>query len=83
MIKPIVNLNGETRVNLLEANREIREALLAAAQLMQENAPHPRDYPGEPDRCRADREESLRRIALVQELYELYYEEAIHLSNEG
>jgi len=81
-IRPVVNLNGSSKEDLLDKSMEIHRELKQLAQLMRGSIPHPRDYQTGGNYA-ADRKEAIRRINLVDELAEAYYLDAWTLNEEA
>lgn len=55
MIKPILNLNGSSVTDLTHPRIAARDALQAAIAALFRVTPNGRDYPGDIERCHADR----------------------------
>jgi succinate dehydrogenase/fumarate reductase flavoprotein subunit len=82
-IRPNVTLNSDTRQTLLDQMTDARNALLDAVKVMKAALPHARNYQADwREAYREDRDEAVRRIALAQDLAELYYQDAIALVEE-
>ena len=82
MIRPAVNLNGDTKQTLLDQTTEARRALQAAAVAMIQAAPHGRNYQTGGD-FQADRQEFSRRIKLIQELADLYHQDTVAIAEQS
>lgn len=54
MIRPVINLNGETRKSHVEKRLTALEHLRTAIYDIMSLAPHPRDYPGHEERFNRD-----------------------------
>ncbi len=80
-ISPVPCLNGSPAHCLVDQMMEVHRALEAACDVMRRWQPHGRDYQrgGE---YRADREEFIRRLRLVEELVAQYESEAYSLSRQ-
>jgi hypothetical protein len=80
-ISPVPCLNGSPAHCLVDQMMEVHRALEAACDAMRRWQPHGRDYQlgGE---YRADREEFIRRLRLVEELAAQYESEAYSLSRQ-
>jgi hypothetical protein len=77
-IKPTISFAGTPRDRMAEALAAVANALEAAERLMGEATPNGRDYHDQ-SLWRADREESDRRIRLVEELRRQYWAEAMEV----
>jgi hypothetical protein len=78
-IAPGPNHNGTSAQVLAEQMMEVCHALERAAAVMATGQPHGRDYQTGGD-YRADRDEFLRRIGLVEAMAHQYEREAIAVS---
>lgn len=68
MIRPTLNINGSSPDDLIQPRIAAYDALQAAIKALQQVTPNGRDYPGDNDRCVADREmhyDRLRQIKLI------------------
>lgn len=81
IIRPIPCLNGDREQTLRDQMVAAHNVLLEAAFVMRQALPHGRNYQLGGDYA-ADRDEAVRRIALAQDLAELYYQDAIALDKE-
>lgn len=82
-IAPRPWINGSPAHLLVEQMMAVHRALEAAAQQMRIYQPHGRDYQIGPERdsaYRADHEEYLRRLRVIEELAEQYESEAYSIS---
>lgn len=77
MIKPNINLNGSSADDLIRPRREAMDHLNDAIEALARVAPHGRDYPGDYDRCIADRETHFARLEAIKALSEAICAEAI------
>lgn len=82
MISPIININGSSRDDLIKPRLEACDALMDAITAIQQATPNGRDYPGDAERCLADRQIHYDRIAALHELREKLYAEAIYIRGE-
>jgi hypothetical protein len=82
MIKPILNRNGSSVTDLTEPRLAARDALLTAIDAVMKAAPHGRDYPGDSDRCQADRLAHYERIGGLEHLATELMAEAIAIKNQ-
>jgi hypothetical protein len=62
---PQVNLNGTSREQLVEQQRNVMHALDALQKAMQEAAPHGRDYQPRPAEFKPAREAWLERMQVI------------------
>ena len=62
MVTPTVNLNGSSADDLIQPRIAAYDALQAALKALQQATPNGRDYPGDNDRCLADRETHFARL---------------------
>jgi len=62
MIRPIVNINGSSADDLIQPRIAAYDALRDAIKSLQQVTPNGRDYPGDSDRCVADREAHYARL---------------------
>jgi hypothetical protein len=65
MIRPIVNINGSSLTDLTHPRIAAYDALQAAIKALQQVTPNGRDYPGDNDRCVADRQAHYDRLAAI------------------
>ncbi len=81
-IAPQVNNNGTDVDELVGMAVNIRMDLLDVAMAMKRALPHGRDYQTGGD-YEADRAEAERRIAVVQDIAEAYYQDAILIKEQS
>lgn len=81
-IRPIINLNGETRQNHIDRRIDARTALREAMARLSELRPHGRDYPNAKDRLAMDLSEYTRRFAELDALANILLDEALGLQRE-
>lgn len=62
MITPTLNLNGSSASDLIDPRIAAYDALQDAIKALQRVTPHGRDYPGDSNRCFADREAHYDRL---------------------
>lgn len=77
LINPTINLNGSDPAYLVDQRREAMDHLMDAMEALARVAPHGRDYPGDYDRCTADRETHFIRLEAIKAIREAIYAEAI------
>ena len=84
-IAPTLNINGTSAADLIDPRRAAFDALTNVIIILKQVTPHGRDYPGEADRCAADRSAHFDRILTLNTLKEQIYAEAvaIHRSSTG
>jgi hypothetical protein len=82
MIKPILNINGSSAFDLIDQRRNAMDALLEAIDALKHLTPNGRDYPGQYDRCIADRETHFDRLAALHALREELLDEALHIQQQ-
>ena len=68
MIQPTISINGTSRDEHIAMRRTALDALRVAIQALLPLAPNGRDYPGQPERCEADRTAHFDRLAALQAL---------------
>lgn len=82
MIRPILNINGTSAEELIQTRRNAIEALNAVMKALQEMAPNGRDYPGQQERCRADRELHYSRFAQLDAMRNQIMDEALEIMRQ-
>lgn len=82
MIRPILNINGTSGDELIQTRRKAIEALNAVMKALQEMTPNGRDYPGQQDRCRADRELHYARFAQLDAMRNTIMDEALEIMRQ-
>ena len=82
MIRPILNINGTSGEELIQTRRKAIEALDAAMKALQEMTPNGRDYPGQQERCRADRELHYSRFAQLDAMRNRILDEAVEIMRQ-
>lgn len=76
LMKPILNLNGTSAQELVNARIEARTACRALTKALAETAPNGRDYIGEAEAFKRDLEIYCARFAKIDSLYNDLEEEA-------
>jgi hypothetical protein len=66
MSRPTLNINGSSAADLIKPRIAAYEALQAAKEALVQVTPNGRDYPGDTDRCVADREAHFDRLAALR-----------------
>lgn len=82
MIRPILNINGTSAEELIQTRRNAIEALDAVMKALQEMTPNGRDYPGQQDRCRTDRELHYSRFAQLDAMRNQIMDEALEIMRQ-
>lgn len=82
MIRPILNINGTSAEELIQTRRNAVKALDAVMKALQEMTPNGRDYPGQQDRCRADRELHYSRFAQLDAMRNQIMDEAFGIMRQ-
>ena len=82
MIEPRLNLNGSSATDLIQPRVAARDALSAAIDALMRAAPHGRDYPGDSERCEADRALHFERIGRLAIVRAELLSEAIAIKNQ-
>ena len=82
MISPVLNHNGSSVTDLTLPRIAARDALQAAIAALLQVTPHGRDYPGDSERCQADRLAHYERIGGLEHLANELMAEAIAIKNQ-
>lgn len=82
MIRPILNINGTSAEELIQTRRNAIEALDAVMKALQEMTPNGRDYHGQQDSCRADRELHYSRFAQLDAMRNRILDEAVEIMRQ-
>jgi hypothetical protein len=82
MIRPIININGSSAFDLIDQRRNAMDALLEAIDALKQLTPNGRDYPGQYDRCIADRDTHFDRLSSLHTLREELLDEALHIQQQ-
>ena len=84
-ITPTLNINGTSAADLIDPRRAAFDALTNVIIILRQVTPNGRDYPGDADRCAADRSAHFDRLLTLNTLKEQIYAEAvaIHRSSTG
>jgi hypothetical protein len=80
MISPTLNVNGTSAADLIDPRRAAFDHLTKAIDSLRQVTPNGRDYPGDADRCDADRREHFDRILTLNSLREQIYAEAVAIN---
>lgn len=82
-ITPRLNLNGTGMDDLIDPRFKAMDHLMDAIDELRKATPNGRDYPGDAEACRADREEHYRRVATLTALREALFAEILHIQRQG
>jgi hypothetical protein len=82
MLRPTLNINGSSAFDLIDQRRHAMDALLEAIDALKQCTPNGRDYPGDNDRCIADRETHFDRLSALHALREELLDEALHIQQQ-
>lgn len=82
MIRPTLNINGTSALDLIDQRRHAMDALMDAIEALKQVAPNGRDYPGEYDRCADDRATHFDRLSALHTLREELLDEALHIQQQ-
>lgn len=82
MIRPTININGSDPEDLIRARLDASRSINTVIEWLKEAAPNGRDYPGDNERCVADREIHYARIAALRELQGVLLEEALAIRDQ-
>ena len=81
IIRPIVNLNGTDRADLVQQRRDAVDGCRDLMRALSQMTPNGRDYIGQPDALRRDREIHYARFAQIDALRSALTDEAIAILN--
>jgi hypothetical protein len=81
LMKPIVNLNGTSRDDLIEQRMLAREAIRQAMEALQQTEPNGRDYIGHKEAYERDLAIYRQRLAMLDKLYNELELEAIAIQD--
>lgn len=82
MIQPIININGTDKQDLVDPRIAALDHINDVIETLKHVTPNGRDYPGQAERCLADRQKHYDRIAALRSLYEEIYAEAIAIKGQ-
>ena len=83
MITPTININGSSKDDLINARLAALDHINDVIEALKQVTPNGRDYPGDTERCMADRQIHYDRISALRVLYNHLYEEAIAIKGQG
>ena len=82
MIQPIININGTDKRDLVDPRIAALDHINDVIETLKHATPNGRDYPGEAERCLADRQKHYDRIKALRSIYEEIYAEAIAIKGQ-
>jgi hypothetical protein len=82
LITPTVNINGTAALELISTRVAAHDAIGGAIEALKAITPNGRDYPGDADRCTADRQIHYARIAQLKALADDLYTEALAIQRQ-
>lgn len=82
MIRPTLNINGSDAFDLINPRRNAMALIDEVIDALKDATPNGRDYPGEYDRCTADRTTHFDRLAALHTLREELLDEALHIQQQ-
>ena len=82
MIRPTLNLNGSSAFDLIDPRRTAMGLIDEVIDALKQATPNGRDYPGEYDRCTADRNIHFDRLAALHTLREELLDEALYIQKQ-
>lgn len=82
MIRPIININGTSKDDLVAPRLQALDHINDTIEALKQATPNGRDYPGDTERCLADRQLHYDRINTLRTLYNHLYEEAIAIKGQ-
>tara|TARA_R110000822_G_scaffold3973_14_gene17111 strand:+ start:4298 stop:4552 length:255 start_codon:yes stop_codon:yes gene_type:complete len=82
MISPTLNINGSSLTDLTHPRIAAYDALQDAIKALQRVTPNGRDYPGDNDRCVADRQAHYDRLAALQAIAAEIVAEAVGIKEQ-
>jgi len=81
IMKPIVNINGTSREELIEQRIDARRAVAALMETLQHMVPNGRDYIGNQEAFDRDRAIYRERFAALDALYNTLLDEALNIQD--
>jgi hypothetical protein len=82
MITPTLNINGSSLTDLTHPRIAAYDALQAAIKALQQVTPNGRDYPGDNDKCVADREAHYARLRQINQIMAEIIAEAVNIKEQ-
>jgi len=83
MIRPTLNINGSSLTDLTHPRIAAYDALQAAIKALQKVTPNGRDYPGDNDKCVADRQAHYDRLAALTAIATEIVAEAVLIKGQS
>ena len=80
-MKPIVNINGTSREELIEQRIDARRAVTDLISALRHTVPHGRDYIGNQEAFDRDRAICRERFAALYTLYNTLLDEALNIQD--
>lgn len=78
-IRPTININGTSRADLIEPRLKAYRLIEDAVKALRQVTPNGRDYPGDNDRCCADRELHYDRLRALNGIADALMLEAMFI----
>jgi hypothetical protein len=82
MIRPTVNISGSNPEDLIRARLDASRAVNTVIEYLKYATPNGRDYPGDNERCVADRETHYARLRALRDLQGVLLEEALAIRDQ-
>ena len=82
MITPTLNINGSSADDLIQPRIAAYDALQDGIKALQQVTPNGRDYPGDNDRCVADRQAHYDRLAALHAIAAEIVAEAVLIKEQ-
>lgn len=77
MITPTLNINGSHKDDLFQPRWEALDHINDVIECLKQVTPNGRDYPGDLERCDADRKHHYDRIHQLKAIYNEIHDEAL------
>jgi len=82
MIRPIINNNGSSAFDLIDARRNAMDLIDEVIDALKQVTPNGRDYIGDTERLTADRNLHFDRLSTLHTLREELLDEALHIQQQ-
>jgi hypothetical protein len=82
MIRPTLNPNGSSALDLIDPRRNAMDLINELIGTLKQVTPNGRDYPADTLACVADREIHFDRLAALHTLREELLDEALHVQRQ-
>ena len=82
MISPTININGTSADDLIQPRMDAYAILREAKIRLQQVTHNGRDYPGDVDKCVADREAHYARLSQINQIMAEIMAEAINIKEQ-